>query len=103
MNWYRNLGVTAKIMTGFGLMALVLIIIGWVSVHSLGVLNDTIKALYEDEMQPSLEVADLQALLWELRANTWHLLGAANPDQTKTILDEGYKLHQAVRKREETL
>jgi methyl-accepting chemotaxis protein len=69
MTWFRNLGVSVKILTGFGLMAVVLVAIGWVSLHNLGVLNDNVKMLYEDEMQPSLEVADLRALLWELRSN----------------------------------
>src|SRR5262245_33737605 len=103
MNWFRNLGVTAKILTGFGLMAVVLIIIGWVGVHNLGVLNENVKLLYEDEMQPSLDVADLRTLLWELRSNTWHLLGLTNPDQVKAVADEGYELHRKLRKQEEAL
>src|SRR5215471_18601541 len=97
MTWFRNLGVSVKILTGFGLMAVVLVVIGWVGVHNLGVLNDNVKVLYEDEMQPSLAVADLRALLWELRSNTWHLLGLTNPGQAKAVLDEGYELHRTVR------
>jgi methyl-accepting chemotaxis protein len=103
MTWFRNLSLSLKILTGFGLMAVVLVVIGWVGMHNLGVLNDKVKMLYEEEMQPSLDVADLRALLWELRSNTWHLLGLTNPDQAKTILDEGYELHRTIRKQEEAL
>jgi methyl-accepting chemotaxis protein len=103
MTWFRNLGVSVKILTGFGLMTVVLVVIGWVGVHNLGVLNDNVTALYEDEMQPSLGVADLRALLWELRSNTWHLLGLTNLEQAKAILDDGYELHRTVRKHEEAL
>jgi methyl-accepting chemotaxis protein len=103
MTWFRNLSVSVKILTGFGLMAVVLVVIGWVGVHNLGALNDNVKALYEDEMQPSLDVADFRALLWEIRANTWHLLGLTNPDQAKSILDEGYELQRTVPKQEEAL
>jgi methyl-accepting chemotaxis protein len=103
MTWFRYLSVPVKILTGFGLMAVVLVVLGWVSLHNLGVLNDNVKMLYEDEMQPSLEVADLRALLWEIRSNTWQLLALNNPNQTKVILDEGYELHRKVRKQVETL
>jgi methyl-accepting chemotaxis protein len=103
MTWFRHLGVSVKILTGFGLMAVVLVVMGWVSLHNLGVLNENVQRLYEDEMQPSLEVADLRALLWELRSNTWQLLGLTNPNQTKAILDEGYELHRKIRKQIEAL
>jgi methyl-accepting chemotaxis protein len=103
MTWFRNLNVSVKILTGFGLMAAVLVVIGWVGVHSLGVLNDNVKALYEDEMQPGLEVADFRALLWELRSNTWQLLALTDPDQAKAVVNEGYELHRTVRKQEEAL
>jgi methyl-accepting chemotaxis protein len=103
MTWFGKLGVSAKILTGFGLMALILIAIGWVGVYNLGVLNDNVKALYEDEMQPSLDVADLRAHLWELRSNTWHVLGLTNPDQAKPVLDEGHELHRTMRKLQEAL
>src|SRR5690242_19883335 len=103
MTWFRNLTVSVKILTGFGLMAVVLVVISGVGVYDLGVLNDNVKLLYEDEMQPSLDVADFRALLWELRSNTWQLLGLTNQDQAKAILDEGYELHRALRKQEEAL
>jgi methyl-accepting chemotaxis protein len=103
MTWFRNLGVSVKILTGFGLMAVVLVVIGWVGVHNLGVLNDNVKVLYEDEMQPSLDVADLRALLWELRSNTWQLLGPTNPDGAKALLDEGYELQRRFRNSKEVL
>jgi methyl-accepting chemotaxis protein len=103
MTWFRNLNVSVKILTGFGLMAVILVVIGWVGVHSLGVLNDNVKALYEDEMQPGLDVLEFRALLWEIRSNTWHVLAVTNPDQAKAIVNEGYELHRTVRKQEEAL
>lgn len=103
MSWLRNVSVPTQILTGFGVMALVLIAVGWSAIHSLGTFNDNVKVLYEDEMQPSLEVADLHATLWELRANTWHLLALTDADQTKTALNEGYDLHRTVKKQEDSL
>jgi hypothetical protein len=103
MTGFRNFGVSAKILTGFGLMAVVLVIISWVGGHSLGVLNDNVKLLYEDEMQPSLDVADLRALLWQVRSNGWQLLEVMNLDKAKAALEEGYELDRTVRKRQEAL
>src|SRR5262249_22066701 len=55
------------------------------------------------ELQPSLEVADLQTLLWELRSNTWQILALTEGDKTKVALNEGYELHKHMRKQEESL
>ena len=97
MTWLRNLPVSAKLLTGFGLMAIIIVIVGWVGIHGLGVLNDNIRELYEDEMQPSLDIADFRMLLWELRSNTWHVIAVPDKDSAKLALDEGFDLHQRVR------
>jgi methyl-accepting chemotaxis protein len=103
MIWLRNLRVSVKLLTGFGVIALMIAVVGWVGVYNLSVLNGNVKELYEDEMQPSLDMADLRALLWELRSNTWHLMGLTDADKLKVVLNEGYELHQRVRKQEEAL
>jgi methyl-accepting chemotaxis protein len=84
-------------------MAIIIVIVGWVGIHGLGVLNDNIRELYEDEMQPSLDIADFRMLLWELRSNTWHVIAVPDKDSAKLALDEGFDLHQRVRKQEEKL
>jgi len=103
MNWLRNLRVSIKLLAGFGLIAAMIVVVGWVGIHNLGVLNGNVKELYEEEMQPSLDVADLRALLWELRSNTWQVIGLVDPDKLKGALNEGYELHKRVRKQEEAL
>jgi methyl-accepting chemotaxis protein len=103
MTWLRNLPLSAKLLTGFGLMAIIIVIVGWVGIHGLGVLNDNIRELYEDEMQPSLDVADFRMLLWELRSNTWHVIAVTDKDSVKLALNEGFDLHERVRKQEEKL
>jgi methyl-accepting chemotaxis protein len=102
MTWLRNLRVSAKLLTAFGLVAAIIVVVGWLGVFNLGVLNSTVRELYEDEMQPSLDVADFRALLWELRSNTWQVI-ALTDDRLKVALDEGYELHKRVRKQEEAL
>jgi methyl-accepting chemotaxis protein len=103
MTWLRNLRVSAKLLMTFGLVAAVIVVVGWVGVYSLGVLNSNVKELYEDEMQPSLDVADFRGLLWELRSNTWHIIGLTDADKLKPVLEEGYELHKRVRKQEQVL
>jgi methyl-accepting chemotaxis protein len=103
MTWLRNLSVSAKLLLAFGLVAAVIVVVGGVGVYTLGVLNGNIKELYEDEMQPSLEVADFRALLWELRSNTWHVIALADAATLKAAVDEGYELHKRVRKQEQAL
>jgi methyl-accepting chemotaxis protein len=102
MSWFHNMRVSAKLLTAFGLVAAVIVAVGCLGVFNLGVLNGNIRELYEDEMQPSLDVADFQALLWELRSNTWQLVGLTD-DTVKIVLAEGHALHARVRKHEEAL
>jgi methyl-accepting chemotaxis protein len=102
MTWLRNLRVSAKLLTAFSLVAAIIAVVGWLGVFNLGVLNATVRELYEDEMQPSLDVADFRALLWELRSNTWQAIGITD-DRVKAVLDEGNELHKRVRKQEEAL
>jgi methyl-accepting chemotaxis protein len=103
MTWLRNLRVSAKLLTAFGLMAAIIVVVGWVGVYNLGVLDGNVRELYEDEMQPSLDVADFRALLWELRSNTWELIGLTDADRLKAVLNEGYALDKRVRKQGEAV
>jgi methyl-accepting chemotaxis protein len=102
LTWLRNLSVPAKLLAAFGLLAAVIAVVGWLGVYSLGVLNGNVRQLYEDELLPSLEVADFRSLLWELRSNTWQVIGLTD-DRLKAAIDEGYELHKRVRKQEDAL
>lgn len=103
MTWFRNLRVSVKLMSGFGLLAAVIVVVGSVGVHNLGVLNDSVKELYEDEMQPSIDVSDLQSLLYEIRANTWQLLATPDAKHSGHAISEGYQLHKRIQKAEDEL
>jgi methyl-accepting chemotaxis protein len=103
MTWLRNLRVSAKLLTALGLMAAVIVVVGFVGVINLGVLNGNVRELYEDEMQPSLAVADFRALLWELRSNTWQVISLADADKLKVALDEGHQLHRRIHKEQQAL
>jgi methyl-accepting chemotaxis protein len=97
MSWLRNLAVSTKLLAGFGLIAAIVVVVGCLGVYSLGILNGNVRELYEDEMLPSLDVADFRTLLWQLRSNTWQLIGTSD-NKAQAALDEGHDLHRRVRK-----
>ncbi len=103
MTWFRNLGVSVKLLIGSGLMVAIIVAVGWVGIYNLGILNDNVRELYENEMQPSLDVGDLQTRLFEIRANTWHLLALTDANQVPATVTEGNELHKKLRKQEEAL
>jgi methyl-accepting chemotaxis protein len=103
MTWFRNLRVSAKLAIGFTLLGAIIVAVGWVGVHNLSVMNDSVKELYEDEMQPSLDASDLQTLIYQIRSNTWQLLATADPKEAEAIIAEGYRLHKQIQKEEESL
>src|SRR5262245_21476049 len=103
MTWFRNLPVSIKLLTGFGLSSAMIILVGWVGISALGVINGSVKELYEDEMQPSLEISDLQTLLYQIRANTWQVLAVTDTKKLAAAIDEGYGLHKRIRRAEDEL
>src|SRR5262245_3145970 len=103
MRWFRNLGVSTKLLIGFGLVAAIIVTIGWLGVYSLGVLNGGVKDLFENEMQPSLQVSDLQTLLYQIRSNTWQILATADAKKIGPVIDEGMRLHKRIHKEEDSL
>src|SRR5437764_12847821 len=103
MNLFRDLRVSAKLLSGFGVVAVMIVIVGWLGVHNLGVLDDRIKEMFEEEFQPSLAVSDLQTLLYQLRSNTWQVVATTDADGTKALVSEGYALDRTARKDGEAL
>jgi methyl-accepting chemotaxis protein len=103
MNWLRNLKVSIKLVTGFALFTVIIVVVTFVGIYNLGILNDSIKDLYQDEMLTSLAVSDLQSLVHQMRANTWHLLATGDEKKAEPLLQEGKDLHRDVRKKEDDI
>jgi methyl-accepting chemotaxis protein len=103
MTWFRNLRVSAKLTTGFAFLAAMIVVVGAVGVYNLGVLNSSVRDLYEDEMQRSLDVSDLQDVLYQVRSNTWQLLATADARKADSIIEEGHRLHKRIQKEQEEL
>jgi methyl-accepting chemotaxis protein len=103
MNWLRNLRVSVKLLAGFGIVAAMIVVVSWVGLHNLGVLNDSVKQLYEDEMQPSLDTSDLRSLLHEIRSNTWQVLALTDAKGAEAAIQDGYALHRRLSQAEEEL
>lgn len=103
MMWFRNLRVSAKLISGFGFLAAMIVLVGWLAIHNLGVLNAGVKELYEDEMMPSLRVSDLQVLLQKIRSNTWQLLTLTDVKKSETSVQDGLELHKRVQLEAEKL
>lgn len=94
MTWLRKLRVSAKLLTGFGVLAAIIVAVAGVGVYNLGALSGSVQELYENEMQTSLEVSDLHSVLQQIRSNTWQLLAVSDEVSTQAGLRDGYVLHK---------
>lgn len=61
MNWFQNISTQAKILVGFGLMLLIMVVIVSMAYRSLTVISLSQQKLFQDDFLPSLDLVELKA------------------------------------------
>jgi len=59
MAWFKNLKTMAKLMIGFGTLALLMGVVGYQGVTGMGTINDKLATLYQRDMQGLNAIQDL--------------------------------------------
>ncbi|MCX6136016.1 MAG: methyl-accepting chemotaxis protein [Ignavibacteriales bacterium] len=75
MNWYYNLKIGTKLMSGFVLVALIAGLIGYVGYTGISLIGDSQDELYQDRLIPIADLGEANGALLTMRGN---LLAAAN-------------------------
>src|ERR1700733_9440650 len=59
MKWFKNLGTMAKLMLGFGFLALLMGVVGYQGVSGMGAINDKLATLYQRDMRGLSAIQDV--------------------------------------------
>jgi methyl-accepting chemotaxis protein len=115
MQWYYNLKISTKLLSGFITVALIAGVIGWIGVSNIHKIEEADTKLYEKITVPIGQLQDLSVSFQRMRVNLRDLITATTPEEVqkyaerikelrgeidksaaefeKTILtDEGHKL-----------
>jgi methyl-accepting chemotaxis protein len=85
MSWFMNLKIGTKLLLGFASVAVIAGFVGYEGITSLKAADDSDTALYEENIPPLRESADLSTAFHRLRANVVELVHATT-SETKADL-----------------
>jgi methyl-accepting chemotaxis protein len=80
MNWFRNLDATPRLMSGFGVVLVLTLAIGYLGISGLGKSNDRVNLLYNDDMAGASKIAQIELSRMEAgRATRDAILNIGDP------------------------
>lgn len=90
MQWYNNLKIGTKLLSGFIIIALIAGVIGLIGVHKIHQIDDADKKLYEKITMPLSELISISTDFQRIRVNVLYVIKA-------TSREEREKLAQAIK------
>ncbi|MFD0681805.1 MULTISPECIES: methyl-accepting chemotaxis protein [unclassified Paenibacillus] len=69
MRWFYNLKTSAKLISAFMVVAMILGLVGFYGLNTMSKLNNGMKSIYEDNFLPSVLLLDTQVLYQRIRIN----------------------------------
>ncbi len=114
MKWLDNLKTSSKLIGGFGVVVVLMIIIAAVGYMSMNTINQGSESLYTDQTLPIRDVSAANSALWKLRGDLYKFtyISAGREDTRKAIegdvttieeLMNGYRAGQLGEKRKAAL
>ncbi len=99
MRWFKNLSTTVKLMSGFALVGVLMGVIGWLAVSSLGTLNANLENIYEVQYLPTIDLGEIRSTGEEMRGFTIRAFAATAPEEIKADIDKTLELQAALEDR----
>ncbi len=107
MNWYYNLKISTKLLTGFILVALIAAGIGALGISSIRTIAAADTKLYEKMTLPAIEVGDISTAFQRIRVNLFNIVYAQSPEDIKKyeqrIAERRAEIGKAVEAYEKTI
>jgi methyl-accepting chemotaxis protein len=85
MNWFKNLKIRTKLLTGFVLVAIIGGIIGYIGITNIKNIDDNSTELYENMTIPISQLVDISTYFQRIRLNTREILLARTEQEKKTF------------------
>jgi methyl-accepting chemotaxis protein len=91
MTWFRNRSTSVKLMSGFALVGALLALIGWIGLHNMGAMNANTENIYDVQMLPCLNLAEMRGLMHQTRTE---LMGAFAVKDSADVNDRVNKVRE---------
>ena len=85
MNWFQNISTRAKILAGFGLMLVIMVVTIAMAYRSLSLASDSQQGLFDDDFLPALNLVELKADTNRSRAQMLEIMMSNDPSQQQKI------------------
>jgi len=96
MQWFNNLKIGTKLISGFIIVALIAVTIGLVGIKEINVLDDNGGKLYEKITVPMGEMADISISFQRIRINMRDLVETNDKQEKAQILETIKKLREQI-------
>src|SRR6185369_7212412 len=78
MRWFHNLSAFAKLMGAFGLLGVLLAVVGWLAIDQLGTLQANADELYKHQLLPLVALSDIQDDVQRIRQHTYRMFATTD-------------------------
>jgi methyl-accepting chemotaxis protein len=86
MKWYYNLKISAKLLSGFILVTIIAVFVGYMGISNMKAIDDSDTELYENMTVPIAEMAQISTYFQRVRVNTRDIVLAKTDEEKKTFL-----------------
>ena len=88
MRWFKNLPTTAKLLTGFIIVNVIMVVIGWNGISNMGTINDNIENVYDVQLLPIKALCDMRGILHQIRRHSYSTLVLTDPEDSDLLEDD---------------
>ena len=88
MKWFRDLNTGVKLLVGFGVVCLMLVMVGWMSVRNLAILNQNTKSLYEEQLEPNVHLGIIGGLIHSQHAEVFRPFCFSDVDDVAAVIQD---------------
>lgn len=87
MKWYYNLKISTKLLSGFILVTIIAVFVGYMGISNLQAIDKSDTEMYENMTVPIAEMGQISTYFQRVRVNTREILLAETPEEKKTYLN----------------
>ncbi|HJT77376.1 MAG TPA: MCP four helix bundle domain-containing protein, partial [Gemmataceae bacterium] len=99
MNWFKNLGTFAKLMTAFGLLGLIMAATVALAVGQLATLQANTAAVYNRQLLPLVALSDIQDDVQRIRQDSYKMFTTTDPEETRAVVEQARALDRDLAER----
>lgn len=99
--WFKNINIFAKLMVGFGLLAMLIGALGALAINRLGTIQSSTESLYKDDLLALITLAEIENDLQRIRQTSYKMFIPLQPGEEKAVVEDARDLDKDLSERSE--